>query len=278
MPNSQTRRNGEQGQSTALVLSMLFFLVLFVAVTANVGQAVNRRVALQIAADAGAWTGASAMAAGLNAMAFWNRRMQELWTALSIVTVGFTVTPPCEVTDRIFWSYRVGRNVLGAFFKITNRGFARVPYSEALRVSRANVEDLFPGERAQFDGDGSSFLESDLSPEVGIAPQRDQTDLVPAEQVADGTLPRALPALAPSRRRVTFSCVGLFPPGPQVRTEELDVWFEKQDDAVSSFVWIVKAPATQAVMFDSVFGPDTIPEMRAAAAAKPVGGSIAEGR
>jgi len=279
MPTSDSQRGrSERGQSTALVLTMLFFLVLFVGVAANVGQAVNRRIALQITADAGAWTGASAMAAGLNAMAFWNRRMQELWTALSIVTVGFTVTPPCEVTDQIFWSYRVGRNVLGAFFNITNRGFARVPYSEALRVSRANVADLFPDELPQFDGDGSSFLESDLSPEVGIAPQRDLMDLLPSEQVDEGTYPHGLPALAPSTRRVNYSCVGLFPPGLQARTEELDVWFEKRDDAPSSFVWIVKAPAMQAVMFDDVFGPDTIPEMRAAAAARPVGGSILEGR
>ena len=39
-------------------------MLMFVAVVANVGQAVNRRIALQIVADAGAYTGASIMGTG----------------------------------------------------------------------------------------------------------------------------------------------------------------------------------------------------------------------
>jgi hypothetical protein len=278
-PSSATRWCNERGQSTALVLSMLFILVLFVGVVANVGQAVNRRIALQLAADAGAWTGASAMATGLNAMAFWNRRMQNFWSALTIATAGFTTTPSCEVTDTIFRSYRAGHQILSALYQITNRGFARLPNTEAHRVSRYNIFDLFPGELGHFEADGSSFLEWDDSPEVGITRQRNAFDLMPSAAVPDGTWALGeVPGLVPSRREVTYTCLGVLPPGPQVRTATLPVWFMKADPGVASFVWIMKAPATSALMFDDIFGPAAIPEMRAAAAAKPVGGSLIEGR
>ena len=44
-------------------------MTMFVGTMVNVGQAINRRMALQIAADAGAWTGATNMAIGMNALA-----------------------------------------------------------------------------------------------------------------------------------------------------------------------------------------------------------------
>ena len=48
------------------------------------------------------------------------------------------------------------------------------------------------------------------------------------------------------------------------------------------FVWRVKAPATKAIMFDSIIGPNAIPAMSAVGVVKPVGdrsrrGNIAKG-
>src|SRR6202023_1383901 len=54
-------------------------------------------------------------------------------------------------------------------------------------------------------------------------------------------------------------------------------WYH-HGDKVTSFVWIVRAAATRAFLFDSFFGGNAIPEMKAVAVAKPTGGSIEEGR
>jgi Flp pilus assembly protein TadG len=269
---------GERGQSTALVVSMLFFMVLFVGVVVDVGQAINRRVALQITADAGAYTGATAMALGLNNMARWNKRMQDFWAGLTIATLGFTVTS-CEVADQGLAVYGRARQVLGTFYDSVNAAFARIPRQEAHRVSRYNILDLFPGELALFEGAGDSFAEWDLAPDVGIGPSRPERRLVETEQVPDGTPPNSVvPALAPSRQSVTFTCVSPEPPFLRVVTAELDVWMRKAGEGTDYFVWRVKAPATRALMFDSIFGPDAIPEMKAVAVAQPIGGSIEEGR
>ena len=59
----------ERGQSTPFFLCFLVLMTVMVGTMVNVGQAINRRIALQIAADAGAWTGATNMAIGMNALA-----------------------------------------------------------------------------------------------------------------------------------------------------------------------------------------------------------------
>ena len=63
---ARARAGCEAGQTTALVCAMLFTLVMFVALVANVGQLVNRRVSLQLLADGGAWIGATVQAVQLN--------------------------------------------------------------------------------------------------------------------------------------------------------------------------------------------------------------------
>ena len=55
---AKPRWRSARGQSTALIITMLWLFVLFVGMVAVVGQAVNRRIALQIVADSGAYTGA----------------------------------------------------------------------------------------------------------------------------------------------------------------------------------------------------------------------------
>jgi hypothetical protein len=270
------RLAGPEGQSTAMVVSMLFFLVLFVGVVVDVGQAVNRRIALQITADAGAYTGASAMAIGMNDMARWNKRMQDFWAGLTIATLGFTVVP-CEVAEPALTAYDRGRELLGNFYETVNRGFATIPYDEAKRVSRYNSYDFFPGEVEVFEADRDSYVEWDSDADVGIESSRPRDRLVVSPQVEDGTMPvTRLPALSPSRRHVTFTCTTLAPPFIRIIDRDIDVWYEKAQ-GTDFFVWRVKAPATRALMFDEVFGPNAIPEMKAVAVAQPVGGSIKDG-
>ena len=59
-------------------------LTMFVALVVNVGQMVNRRVALQLVADAGAWTGATVQAVQLNHYAFWSRQVQNAYKNASV--------------------------------------------------------------------------------------------------------------------------------------------------------------------------------------------------
>ncbi|MBI1874756.1 MAG: Tad domain-containing protein [Acidobacteria bacterium] len=73
----RNKHRGQSGQSTAMVVTMLFLLMLFVGVVVDVGQAVNRRIALQIVADTGAYTGASVMAVGLNQIAYFGVRLRR---------------------------------------------------------------------------------------------------------------------------------------------------------------------------------------------------------
>ena len=79
----------EAGQTTAFVCAMLFTLTMFVALVVNVGQLVNRRVALQLVADSGAWSGATVQAVQLNQYAYWSRLMQNAFKNASAVSFGF---------------------------------------------------------------------------------------------------------------------------------------------------------------------------------------------
>src|SRR5262249_25651988 len=79
MERRMRRWQSTRGQSPAMVIVMLWVLILFVALVANVGQAVNRRVALQVVADAGAYTGATKMAEGMNYIAYANGTIQDYW-------------------------------------------------------------------------------------------------------------------------------------------------------------------------------------------------------
>ena len=141
----RTRHRSESGQSTVLVTAMLFTLAMFVALVVDVGQMVNRRVSLQLVADAGAWTGATVQAVQLNHYAFWSRLVQNAYKNASGVSLGFRASE-C-------WS---GVAAAGLFF-YANSGmvraginFANKAYDEAQSHSEYNVDDLFPGERNNF--------------------------------------------------------------------------------------------------------------------------------
>lgn len=297
MPSRERNWPSDRGQATALVASMLFVLMLFVAVVANVGQAVNRRIALQIVADAGAYTGASVMATGMNQLARSNRMMQYAWllfTEPPIVNpmyeafqIHFTSCNAADVEEGLYYG---GMAVLQSLYKFENIGYSFLARSEAMSSSNFNANDLFPGERLQYG-------ESDL-PEILAGHSFGQ--IAETEEVPDGTMPKAIPflkyipfgdiLLVSATKTLTYACADLIPPRAEIlppRTRTYPVWYRKKRDVnsfvknsgVDSFVWVVTAPATSALMFDEWFGgPNVIPEMKAVAVAKPLGGDIEEGR
>lgn len=278
---------------------MLFVMVLFVAVVVDVGQAVNRRIGLQIVADAGAFTGATNMAVGLNNIAYWNKWIQTFWTGLSYFTGGFFISPfPCEANDAAVNVYKGLRAGLGVAIATVNMAYMVRPAMEARRVSEYNIADLFPGE---LEKGNFTFAEWNLSPEVGvILPKRNLFPFTTAgqasdqeygvyklRQVGDGTSPEGdLPAFdfgfasSDSRRSATWGCPceGIpFLTCAPFTSADFNVWYEKENSNVNYFVWLVTARPIQALMFDSILGPNAIPEMRAVGVAKPVGGTIVDG-
>lgn len=267
----------EQGQSTVLIVCLLGVFVLLMAMVVNVSQAVNRRVAVQIVADAGAWTGASSMAVGMNKLAEINKWIQTFWGGLTIALNGFTVTE-CELGDTAVDIYDGARTVLGIAYYVMNIGWAQMPRLQATKVSENNIYDLFPGE----DWRAFDLAEEDDEPDARIARARMQTMLVLSEQVPDNTEPEPYWGIkwvfgTGSRRQASWVCVTASPPWVEGRSHSFDVWFKKSLPGVQYFVWRVKAPATQAILFDQFFGPNAIPEMKAVGVAKAVVGNIEKG-
>jgi hypothetical protein len=258
-----------------MILSMLMVFILVVAMVVNVGQAVNRRIALQMVADTGAFTGASAMAEGLNYMAYANSVIQDEWAVFTVAFVAVAVlTAQCGAIQAAINTYKAFRAPFAVAYEVINRFYANWPYMEARRISELNVDQLFPGERGrrQF-----SFREVDLLPEGGLGTiplKRDLMAAMESEQVPDGTRPVTdLPSAFNSRRRITLPC--LVKIVPTIRTFNMDVWFRKRGRDVKYFVWWVRVKETKALMFNSFFGP--IPPMTAVAVAKPVNGSLVRG-
>ncbi len=284
MPNRRPGRKDERGQSTAFVVTLLMVLVFFVSMVVNVGQAVNRRIALQIVADAGAFTGGTRMAEGLNYIAFANGVIQDWWAMTTDAWAIASLAPPpgtCSAFDAINSAYKGIYQVYNVPIQIINYTYSNIPYTEAKRVSTYNVRDLFPGEpTSKF-----SYKEAKLSTDVGmILPSRDLINLMSIEEVPDGTDPEtSYPAVFPlgpgatsNHTQPCWTTCGIF---PCVLPESwsFPLWYKKSSTSTKYFVWLVKAPKTKGLMFDRYFGVDLIPEMQAVAVARPVGGSIEKG-
>lgn len=323
MPGARRTWRDARGQSTAFVLSMLFVLVLFVSVVANVGQAVNRRIALQIVADTGAFTGASVMATGLNQLAFWNAMMQYAWLGLTapmfsplygsfkaqqageslpiLPTSVFTYIPltECNTAGGYIATYKMLRGAFGLAYDAENVLYALRARREARRASVFNSVDLFPGEQL-------NFMEHSLADTLelgGILPfvARNYGVLAITPQVPDGTHIKAISflqsrlisswadvILVPATRSLDYACVTIYYIRNPVTDERINLHYYQYRHAefkvwrhkiprVDSFVWIAKAPATRALMFDNMFGGNSIPAMTAVGVAKPVGGEIEGG-
>lgn len=277
---------------------MLWVLILFVALVANVGQAVNRRIALQVVADAGAYTGATRMAEGLNYMAFANGTIQEAWayTTYEWNYGSFLSLYACEAYDAAYGTYMGAASVPSTSFWAINSGYGGLeggssagPYSEAIRVSKYNAADLFPGEDL-------GYAEVDTSGDFVMNPvPRDPGLLMAVVPVEEGTKPNSSPEAsdppppAPLFQQLgpgyemnkTVWChasCGLFCRYPTQRSYYFLPWYKKVVPTTRYFSWIVTAPQTQSMMFDWFFGPNAVPEMKAIAVARPVGGDIEKGQ
>jgi hypothetical protein len=281
-----TRRwRSERGQSTAMVIVMLWVLVLFVALVANVGQAVNRRIALQVIADAGAYTGASKMAEGMNHIAYANGVIQDFYAlateAWAVNTAAFAT---CSGYDGINSAYKGAYQAMNVPIQIINYSYggAMTPvgvHKEAERVSDYNAWDLFPQEHL-------SYSEYDFSTETGvIMPSRDLFNLIDIEEVPSWTedpnskWPSIPPLGSTGKSSWTQPCLTVCGLVPCVLPETWDfpLWYKRSSSDVRYFVWIAEAPATRSLIYDSIFGPNSVPAMKAAAVARPVGGDIKKG-
>jgi hypothetical protein len=284
MPSRRRDRRGERGQSTAFVVTLLMVLVFFVSMVVNVGQAVNRRIALQIVADAGAFTGGTRMAEGLNYIAFANGVIQDWWAMTTDAWAVASLIPPpgtCSAFDAINSAYKGIYQVYNVPIQIINYTYSNIPYTEAKRVSTYNIRDMFPDESTS----KFSFKEAKLSPDVGmILPSRDLINLMSLQEVSDGTDPEtSYPAVFPlgpgatsNHTQPCWTTCGIF---PCVLPESwsFPLWYKKSSTSTKYFVWLVKAPKTKGLMFDRYFGVDLIPEMWAVAVSRPVGGNIQKG-
>lgn len=272
----------ERGQSMVLGMTMLTMLVLFVGLSVNIGQAVNRRMGVQILADAGAYTGATNMAIGANGVAYWNRQIQEAWALLTWATGGFIMAPSCVVNDQAVSAYRTFRRVMGMFLQVTNLGYVQVASNEARRSAVFSSYDLFPAEVGLM-----RYQETDPRPDVNIGARRNLRAMFPDQgvftlgQVPSGARPNSrIPALSGARRSAAWLCYCPECPPPlriQPRFGSFDVWYRKADPRTNYFSFIATAPRAEALLLDRFFGGMSIPEIKAAAAAKPVGGSIERG-
>jgi hypothetical protein len=283
----RSRVRGHCGQSTAMVIVMLTVFMLFIALVANVGQAVNRRIALQVIADAGAYTGATKMAEGLNYIAWANGVIQDYWAFADDAWLAATIgtVADCDTYDSINSTFNSASDAMTAMIDVINLTYGGVfqpfgiVHGEAKRVSDYNAGDLFPGEK-----DAMSYAEYDFSTETGvIMPKRNYLYMMDLSRVDDGTDPKtSYPALPPlgsgskqSYSQLCLKTVGFFKV-PIVKSWDWNVWWKKSDSDTKYFVWIATAPASRLMIFDPFFGPNGMPQMKAAAAARPVGGSIVD--
>jgi hypothetical protein len=288
-----SRHRSERGQTTALVCAMLFTLTMFVALVVNVGQMVNRRVALQLIADAGAWSGATVQAVQLNHYAFWSRLTQNAYKNASGVSFGFRVSE-C-------WS---GVAAVG-MFEYAQSGMARAianfygkAYDAAYSNSMFNIDDLFPKERSNFsfttyagpdDGSllavgGGNILPMPLSKGDKLyTGDHDWSNETAGQWPIElsttimGKMPWAVSKAGSGYE--DWQCGTLLPPTSFHIYMPGPAGYKLQNlGQPYFFVWRVKEnKATRALFFDKYLGPNAIPAMTAVAVAKPVGGDVHRG-
>jgi len=301
MRSSRRFWRSERGQSTAMVVAMLFTLILFVSVAADVGQAINRRIAVQMIADTGAYTGATVMAVGMNQLAYWNLWLQRAWAVYSwpmYTAMNLYFFPSCELADDLTEIYEGVWQVINLAYQWVNVKYWVQARGEAARVTDFNAADLFPSRETGGPHEELQYTEYNLSPDVNISVKRNilptlREDafyvfpaLIPSEQVPDGTDCAVDWASTDAKPEFSYLCIrdscGPFCAYPSWESQSPHVWWKKASDDPAYFVWIVTAPRTRALMFDwfldtSADKQGAIPEMTAAAAARPVGGSIVDG-
>ncbi len=287
------RHRSETGQTTVLVVAMLFTLTMFVALVANVGQLVNRRVALQLVADAGAWSGATVQAVQLNHYAFWSRMVQNAYKNASAVSLNFTVGE-CDSSFAAVALFGYAQS--GMLRSVAN--FTGKAYGEAYRHSLYNIDDLFPGDRDNFDfstfagpeeGSVAALADGNILP----APMTSGDDLYTGDHdYSNETPPQVVIELAAKVASLapwatseagsgmeSWPCATVLPPmAATVYMPGPSGYKLVKPGQPYIFVWRVKEKQpTKALFFDTFFGPNAVPAMTAVAVAKAVGGNMQKG-
>jgi hypothetical protein len=266
------RLRDESGQTTFFVLCSFFTFFMFFALVANVGQAVNRRVLLQMVADTGAYSGASAQASAMNTISELNQVIDTSWDVTQGLMLYFTFQF-CGVDDAITGIYRVIEGVMSVMIRVTNHGGAVWSIMEAEMVTRQNIRHLFP--------DGSVHTPLQSIPSLLTSPG---SAAMGGSHVAN--LLEAWPALTSlslvrlEQDSVTKNWICYTPPySLSSKSGSFNLpWEKSDDDEVTRFYWWVQADPVDALVLPQrpwfPFGFPQVPEMHAAALAKPVGGEI----
>ncbi|MGH9461109.1 MAG: pilus assembly protein TadG-related protein [Vicinamibacteria bacterium] len=262
------RRRGEAGYTTVFTMASFFTLFLFFALVANVGQAVNRRVMLQMAADAGAFTGASVQSSGLNMISYYNGLIHKAWQWTERLMLYFTIQF-CGVDDVITRAYNIAQAALSVTIQVVNHGGAAWAVMEAESVTRDNLKQLFP------DGSAHTALQS-----VGRALANPRSIWGTAKNVF--YMRRAWKPLFSELSLVRLEEDSVFKvwicyrPKAHFRLKfgSFDRWYTKEEDSeITRFYWWVTADEVPALVLPELFG--TVPPMTAVALAKPIGGDLA---
>ncbi len=264
---------GEKGQTTLFVLcSFMVFFMLF-ALVANVGQAVNRRVMLQMVADAGAFTGASTQATVLNTISEFNQIIDTSWDVATALMLYWTFQF-CGVDDAIGAVYRIIETVMSIMIRVSNHGGAVWALMEAEMVTRQNIRDLFP------DGSVHTPLESfggllSSPSSLGMGASH-----IINMQKAWPSLFSGFATVRLEQESVTKNWICYTPPfSVSSKSGTFNLPWEKSDpDEVTRFYWWVSADAVDALVLPRKswmpFGFPQVPAMTAVALAKPIGGDV----
>jgi hypothetical protein len=266
-PALRERIANEKGQTTLFVLcSFMVFFMLF-ALVANVGQAVNRRVMLQMVADAGAFTGASAQATMLNTISEFNQIIDTAWDVATYIMLFWTFQI-CGVDTAVEFAYKAIEMVMSIMIRVANHGGAAWALLEAEMVTRQNIRDLFP------DGSVHTPLEFFDTPGMGGSHAYNLNEAWP-------TLLSGFQLVALEQESVTKNWICYTPPfslSSKSATFNMP-WEKSNEDEVTRFYWWVTADPVDALVLPQKpwmpFGFPQVPEMTAVALAKPIGGEIA---
>jgi hypothetical protein len=250
---------------------MVFFMLF--ALVANVGQAVNRRVMLQMVADAGAFTGASTQATVMNTISEFNQIIDTSWDVATALMLYWTFQF-CGVDDAIGAIYRVIETVMSILIRVSNHGGAVWALMEAEMVTRQNIHELFP--------DGSVHTPLESIPSLLSSPS---SAGMGASHIMN--LQKAWPSLFSGfaivrlqQESVTKNWICYTPPfSVSSKSGTFNMpWKKTQSDEVTRFYWWVTADPVDALVLPRKswmpFGFPQVPAMTAVALAKPIDGDV----
>lgn len=263
---------GERGQVLPFVTVLLPVLMLFVALVVNVGQAINRRVALQFLADTGAFSAATAHAMVLNRMTEMNEYMQNLWSVYTWAKLGGTLQ--CSVIDGADKIYKPTQKVFRGVMQTMNytgTGLIMFETDRVMMYESGSYTDLFPGERYEDVERDIQWYSGFMQPSSTLGPLLSLEDVEEGADVAD----KALPNVFDYEESYWWPCLKGKIPWLH-HAEDLPAWYHDPDDSEPK-TWVVKVTETEpvnAMMFPGIFGK--LPLMSAVAAARARGGSFNE--